>query len=86
MPGAVSIALNPNGEPESFNADDIRKIGEIFSHQSDISSRNSCRGLCPYPASGIRLGISGNTANADGIRPERFDEICRSGFSFYRYR
>lgn len=68
MPGAVSIALNPNGEPESFNADDIRKIGEIFSHQSDISSRNSCRGLCPYPASGIRLDFFRNTINADGIR------------------
>jgi len=25
-------------------------------------------GLRPYPASGIRLGFSGNTANADGIR------------------
>jgi len=26
------------------------------------------RGLCPHPASGIRLGFSGNTFNADGIR------------------
>ncbi|NDO52335.1 YihY/virulence factor BrkB family protein, partial [Lachnospiraceae bacterium MD335] len=26
------------------------------------------RGRCPHPASGIKLDISGNTANADGIR------------------
>jgi len=25
-------------------------------------------GLCPHPASGISLGLPGNTLNADGIR------------------
>ena len=53
---------------------------DFWAHQSG-SSRKSVRGLCPHPASKIRWGISGNTANADGIGPERFDEMWRSGFS-----
>lgn len=49
-----------------------------------ISSRNMIRGRCPHPASGIRLGISGNTANADGIRYgwNVFHKVRRSSFFF----
>jgi len=60
---------------------------KFFAHQSNISSRKRICGRCPHPASGIRLGFSGNTANAGGIRPGHF--LIRSGvpaFSFYRYR
>jgi hypothetical protein len=45
---------------------------DFSAYQSGISSRNTLCGRCPHPASGIRLDISGNTANADGIRPGRF--------------
>lgn len=34
-----------------------------------IGIRN--RGLCPHLVSGIRMGISGNTVNVDGIRLEQ---------------
>ena len=58
---------------------------KFFAHQSDISSKILC-GRCPHPASGIRLDISGNTANADGIRLGHL--LIRYGvpaFSFYRF-
>jgi hypothetical protein len=45
----------------------------IFLHTNqDISSKEDFCGLCPHPVSGIRLGISGNTANVDGVRLEQF--------------
>ena len=40
----------------------------IFSYQNKDISKSAFCGLCPHPASGIRLGFSGNTLNADGIR------------------
>ena len=60
---------------------------KFFAHQSGISSRKILCGRCPHLASGIRLGLSGNTANADGIRLGHFG-IKRGvpAFSFYRYR
>ena len=44
------------------------------------------RGLCPHPASGIRLGFSGNTTNADGIRLEQQTGsiVAVPAFSFIR--
>ena len=42
---------------------------KFFAHQSGISRKEILCGRCPHPASRIRLDISGNTANADGIRP-----------------
>lgn len=42
---------------------------KFFVHQSGISRKEVLCGCCPHPAFGIRLDISGNTANADGIRP-----------------
>ena len=42
---------------------------KFFVHQSGISRKEILCGRCPHPASRIRLDISGNTANADGIRP-----------------
>ena len=44
----------------------------FFAHQPGISRKEILCGRCPHPASGIRLDISGNTANADGIRPGHF--------------
>ena len=44
----------------------------VFLHTNqDISSKEDFCGLCPHPVSGIRMGISGNTANVDGIRLEQ---------------
>ena len=45
---------------------------KFFAHQSGISRKKILCGRCPHPASRIRLDISGNTANADGIRPGHF--------------
>ena len=39
----------------------------IFLHQNKNISKIAFCGLCPHPAAGIRLGLSGNTLNADGI-------------------
>ena len=41
---------------------------KFFAHQSGISRKEILCGRCPHLASGIRLNISGNTANAYGIR------------------
>ena len=41
---------------------------DFFAYQSGISGRNAFRGLCPHPASRIRMDDPGNTANADRIR------------------
>ena len=44
------------------------------------------RGRCPHPASGIRLGFSGNTTNAEGIRSERSIHVHAAVPAlFYRY-
>ena len=40
----------------------------IFLHQKKGISKTAFCGLRPHPASGIRLGSSGNTSNASGIR------------------
>ena len=45
---------------------------KFFVHQSGISRKEILCGRCPHPAFGIRLDISGNTANADEIRPGHF--------------
>ncbi len=44
MPGAVSIALDPNGEPESFYADGIEYyiIANNMGYDGDLE-RNGCR-------------------------------------------
>ena len=56
----------------------------FFAHQSGISRKEILCGRCPHPASGIRLGFSGNTANADGIRPGHLlDKAWCPGFSFF---
>jgi len=42
-------------------------------------------GLCPHPASGIRLAVLGNNADADGIRPgQRNSFLPLSWLFFYR--
>ena len=59
---------------------------KFSAHQSGISRRELLCRCCPHPASGIRLDISGSTANVSGIRPGHF--LIRYGapaFSFYRY-
>ena len=49
------------------------------------------RGLCPHPASGIRLEFSGNTLNADGIRYKvrtagtSDSDAAALPFPFYKY-
>ena len=56
---------------------------KFFARQSGINSRKIICGLYPRPASGIRLGFSGNTANADGIRPGHFlNKMWCPGFFF----
>ncbi len=45
---------------------------KFFVHQSGISRKEILCGCFPHPASGIRLDISGYTANADEIRPGHF--------------
>ena len=56
---------------------------EFFAYESGISSKRTFRGLCPHPASRIRMGNSGNTANADRIRMswDVFLRLWRPGFS-----
>ena len=56
----------------------------IFLHQKNGIPRTAFCGLCPHPASGIRLGFSGNTLNADGIRLGRLSvKVSRPGFFFF---
>ncbi len=45
---------------------------DFFAHQPRYQQQGRFCGLCPHPVSEIRLGISGNTANVDGIRLEQF--------------
>jgi hypothetical protein len=48
------------------------RVIPFFLYTNQTAAGKYFCGLCPYPASGIEMGSSGNTANADGIRPERF--------------
>ena len=43
-------------------------VFDFFACKIGISGRGTFRGLCPHPASRIRLDNSGYTANADRIR------------------
>ena len=59
-------SINPNQIFYTFDSN--------FFHQNEAFLGLLFRGLCPHPASGIRLGFSGNTVNADGIRLGRPDD------------
>ena len=48
------------------------RVIPFFLHTNQTAAGKYFCGLCPYPASGIEMGISENTVNADGIRLERF--------------
>ena len=57
---------------------------KFFAHRSGISRKEISCGRCPHPASGIRLGFSGNTANANEIRPGHLlDKAWCPGFPFF---
>jgi hypothetical protein len=45
----------------------------IFLHENKGILKFTFRGLCPHPASGIKLGFSGNTLDADGIKPGQLE-------------
>ena len=58
-----------------------------FLHENKSIDCLFFRGLCPHPASGIRLGFLGNTINADGIRYLSGWPVfgySRPGFFFYK--
>ena len=56
---------------------------KFFAWQSGISRIPALCGRCPHPVSGIRPDFSGNTANADGIRPgQPLDKVWCPGFFF----
>ena len=50
----------------------------------DISSKKDFCRLCPHPVSGIRTGISDNTANVDGIRRDQFI-LCGKAVSTFAF-
>lgn len=55
----------------------------FFCMENQASHSFPFRGPCPHPASGIRVGFSGNTMGADGIsRGSRHFECSRPGFPF----
>jgi len=57
---------------------------KIFAWQTGICIIAALCGLRPHPASGIRLGFSGNNTNAEGIRLgwQALSACCP--FLFYR--
>lgn len=73
-------SINPNQIFYTFDSN--------FFHQNEAFLGLLFCGLCPgpalwvHPASGIRLGFSGNPVNASGIRLGRPDDLVMAALAF----